>query len=638
MSNSVSRTFSLVVAIVLLISYGHAQIRLPRLISSNAVFQRDKDLRLFGYASPGENVKVTLDQAEYSTVTGNDGVWQIVLPPQPARGPHKLKFSGTNELLLTDILFGDVWICSGQSNMELTMERVADRYEKEIASSADPMIRYFDVQDSYNFKGPAKDVSGGEWLQANPETVKRFSAVAYFFSREIRMRHRVPIGLINASLGGSPAEAWLSETALREFPVHHEEALRFRDDNLINEIENADRLRINDWYRTVASREKIKISNINDEEILWQKINIPGLLKTANTPPNGTFWFKRSFNVTHEQAGTNSILYMGRIIDQDSVFINGKFAGTTSYQYPPRRYPLGEGMLHEGENTIVVKLISQSGSGGFVEDKPYMIKAGADTISLAGEWNVVRDVITSPLGSQTFIRWKPLGLYNGMISPLQNFSVTGVIWYQGEANTSRASEYSKLFPALINDWKAGWRQEFPFLFVQLPNFMKAHPVPTESQWAELRESQRLSTSVPQTGMAVAIDVGEWNDIHPFTKDIVGRRLALHARKMVYEEDTLTASSPSPSKWKFEKKRVVIDFKDAGKRLVCESGTVRELAISADGRHFEWASSQIDGNRLIVWSDKIDKPVAVRYAWADNPSGANLYGSQGLPATPFQLKK
>jgi sialate O-acetylesterase len=619
----------------------HGQIVLPRLISDNAVFQRDRPLKLFGSASAKESIKVILDSSTYTTVANDKGEWSITVPPHTAGGPHRITFSGKNVVTVKNILFGDVWICSGQSNMELTMDRVADKYEREIATSKNNSIRYFEVPDRYNFKNPDADLSGGAWLETDPETVRRFSAVAYFFARDIQEKHNIPVGLINAALGGSPAEAWMSEHALTQFPHYLAEAKKFRDDALISKIEYDDRNRISAWYDSLARKERIEVNSLTSDfnESEWRIMNIPAYIQTSGEEnANGAFWFLKKFNVDRKHLNKRSILYMGRIVDQDSVFINGKFAGTTSYQYPPRRYPIPAGLLKEGENTIVVRLINQSGRGGFVEDKPYLIKSGNDTINLAGEWRYKRGAEMPPLAAQTFIRWKPLGLYNAMIAPLQKFPVTGVIWYQGEANTSRALEYERLFQALINDWRKGWNYQLPFLFVQLPNFMKPREEPGESDWAQLRESQRLTTSLPKTAMAVAIDVGEWKDIHPFTKDVIGKRLALLARKIVYGETSLVASGPEPTSWRFDKSKVEIRFKHAAGGLVSGNGKIFEVTLSADGKKFVRANAIVKGEQMTVWHEQIENPVAVRYAWADNPVKANLYNSEGLPATPFQLVK
>jgi sialate O-acetylesterase len=282
-------------------------------------------------------------------------------------------------------------------------------------------------------------------------------------------------------------------------------------------------------------------------------------------------------------------------------------------------------------------VISNIGKGGFVPDKPYELIAGGKTIDLKGEWQYKLGAQMEPLAGQTFIRWKPLGLYNAMINPLLNFQIKGVIWYQGESNASRAVEYKALFPALIEDWRIHWKSgDLPFLFVQLPNFMEPKNQPGESDWALLREAQFKALSLPNTAMAVAIDIGEWNDIHPLNKKDVGKRLALAAQKVAYGNDKVVYSGPIYQSMKIDGSKVILTFKNMGSSLIAKGGgELKYFAISGADKHFVWAQAKIINDEVIVWSDQVVNPVAVRYAWADNPEGANLYNKEGLPASPFR---
>jgi sialate O-acetylesterase len=351
---------------------------------------------------------------------------------------------------------------------------------------------------------------------------------------------------------------------------------------------------------------------------------------------NGVVWFRKEISVPASFVGKDVRLNLGRIIDADSVFINGNFVGTTSYQYPPRRYDLPPDVIKEGKNIIVVRVINSMGEGGFVEDKPYEIVAGDESIDLRGDWKYRPGASMEPLASQTFIRWKPMGLYNAMIAPLLNYCIKGVIWYQGESNAGRPIEYRTLFPALIHDWRNTWKiGDFPFLFVQLPNFMESKNHPSESNWALLREAQLKTLSVPNTAMAVAIDIGEWNDVHPLNKKDVGKRLALAALKVAYNENVVY-SGPIYKSVKIDGKKIEFTFTNVGSGLIAKgSGELKGFAIAGADRQFVWAQAKIDGDIILVWSDQIKHPVAVRYAWADNPEGANLYNMEGLPASPFR---
>ncbi|MCF8391765.1 MAG: sialate O-acetylesterase, partial [Bacteroidales bacterium] len=331
-------------------------------------------------------------------------------------------------------------------------------------------------------------------------------------------------------------------------------------------------------------------------------------------------------------------LWLGRIVDQDHVYVNGKFVGTTGYQYPPRKYKINDKILKTGENTITVRVINENGQGGFIKDKPYFLAAGKDTIDLKGIWRYKPGTGMEPLGGPTFVRWKPGGLYNRMISPAVNYKIKGIVWYQGESNTNDADLYSKTFPALIKNWREKWGSvDLPFIYMQLPNFMAPTDEPTESNWAALRQAQLNTLTVSNTAMVVAIDLGEWNDVHPLNKQEPGKRLAQQAFKLAYGEKEIPVS-PIPVNQNFGKKKVEIWFENAEEGLTSKNGEpLKYFELSADGKIFYKASASIKKNRVIVWNKQINHPVAVRYAWADNPESANLCSRDGLPASPFELR-
>ena len=338
--------------------------------------------------------------------------------------------------------------------------------------------------------------------------------------------------------------------------------------------------------------------------------------------------------------GKPARVFLGRIVDADVLYINGKQVGNTTYMYPQRRYNVPADLLKAGENIFVVRVTNTSGKGGFVPDKPYCIFADKDTVDLKGEWQYKVGEVYQPRssggGGGINAGSQPTSLYNAMIAPLINYSVKGFLWYQGEANTNRAEEYAKLQPAQINDWRNKWKQpNAPFFYVQLPGFMDYNYLPSESQWAALRESQLKSLSVPNTAMVVAIDLGEWNDIHPDNKKTVGERLALAALKIVYGEDIIH-SGPTYQLSTIEGNKVVITFSNVGSGLITNDGEeLSEFAIAGADKKFVWAKAKIEGDKIIVWNDNVSSPMYVRYAWADNPVNPNLYNKEGLPASPFR---
>jgi len=334
-------------------------------------------------------------------------------------------------------------------------------------------------------------------------------------------------------------------------------------------------------------------------------------------------------------------IFMGRIVDADQFYVNGVRVGNTTYQYPQRRYQVPEGLLKAGKNIFVIRVTNNSGKGGFVPDKPYYLIAGKEKIELSGNWQYkVGDVFVPQriLGPGTIApEYQPSALYNAMIAPLINYTIKGFLWYQGEGNIGRPAEYEKLLPALITDWRQKWQQgELPFLFVQLPNFGEAQYLPSESSWAVLREGQMKTLSVPNTGMAVTIDLGEWNDIHPMNKKDVGLRLAQAALNLVYEEKSVVPSGPIYQSSNKDGNRIILSFTNIGSGLItCDGEPLNRFAIAGTDKNFVWASAKIEGEKVIVWNDQIANPMYVRYAWADNPDGANLYNKEGLPASPFR---
>jgi len=528
--------------------------------------------------------------------------------------------------------------------MDLPMSRVGERYKDVIANSKNPAIRRFFVSKRYNFNKSEEDLQSGHWESANPKSILGFTATGYFFAKALYEKYKVPIGLIHASVGGSPAEAWLSEDALKEFPTHFEIAEKFKDTNYLNQIANKDKAISDAWYSLQQKKDKGLADGQKPwfdptyDASNWVTMNVPGYWADEELGyVNGVVWFRKEFNVPVSMVGKSARLLLGRVVDSDRTYVNGKFVGSVSYQYPPRKYDVPGNLLKKGKNIIVVRVINNIGRGGFILDKPYQLLVAGQTIDLKGKWQYKLGAVMDPLPSKTFIEWQPLGLYNGMIAPLLNYTIKGVIWYQGESNTARPLEYQRLFPAVIADWREKWNQgDFPFLYVQLANFMKVKDQPSESNWAELREAQLKTLDVPNTGMAVAIDLGEWNDIHPLNKAGVGKRLALAARKVAYGDKKVVYSGPIYKSMRIDGNKIILTFTHIGSGLVIQNGNeLKHFAIASANKKFVWAKAKIKGNKVVVWNDKVTSPIAVRYAWADNPDSANLYNKQGLPASPFR---
>jgi sialate O-acetylesterase len=351
---------------------------------------------------------------------------------------------------------------------------------------------------------------------------------------------------------------------------------------------------------------------------------------------NGVVWFRKDVDVPAALVGPPARLELGTLVDADSTYINGQLVGSTGYQYPPRKYDVKPGVLKAGKNVVVVRLVSNGGRGGFTMDKKYELTAAGQTIDLRGPWQYKLGATMPPTPGTTTFQYTPGGLFNGMIAPVLPYAIKGVLWYQGESNAGRTGDYQPLFNGMIADWRQQFKQpNLPFLYVQLPNFQAAKKEPSESGWAQVRDVQRRGLALPHTGMAVILDAGEWNDIHPLDKQTPGHRLALAAQKVAYGDSKLVSSGPLYQSMQTNGNKVTLSFSSAGSGLVAKGGgELKGFAIAGPDKKFVWAQAKIEGNKVVVWSDQVPNPTAVRYAWADNPEGVNLYNKEGLPASTF----
>ncbi|MBU2883963.1 acetyl esterase [Psychrosphaera sp. B3R10] len=652
MFNLISRALGCCAFLLFFSASAIANISLPRLIGDGVVLQRDSNNLLWGWADNHEQVSVSLDGKLIGTVTALNQKWSINLPPQIAGSDHKIVISGHNTLTIRDVSFGDVWLASGQSNMELTMARVKVKYPEEFTLSQYPNIRLFKVPRKYDFEQAQDDVTSGSWQRVDSSNLGQFPAVSYFFGTRLAENHQIPIGIINSSYGGSPAEAWLSESALEQFPHYLDIINKYRQENYLANLIASDHKRNDDWYNQLNAQDlglkpndkNLTWSDRDYDASMWQTTVLPSFWQDKGIDTkNGVVWFRKEFELSKAETNLPAKLILGRIVDADTAFINGRKVGNTTYQYPPRRYSVDKNILKAGKNVVVVRVISSAGKGGFVSDKPYQLNVGSRTIDLNGPWRYRVGAESLPLAGPSFQEYKqPLGFFNAMLSPILKTKIKGAIWYQGESNTDRPTEYTTLFPAMIRDWRKQFQQgNFPFIFVQLANFMAENNKPVESQWAETREAQRLALAEPNTAMAVTIDIGEWNDIHPLNKKDVGERLFLAAQKLAYGNNEVVYSGPEISKGKVVDNHVWLSFKLFGSKLAIrnkanENAPLLGFSLAGNDGKFVWANATIVGDKIKVWSNQISNPVTVRYGWADNPVKANLINVHGLPASPFQL--
>lgn len=620
-----------------------AKVKLPAVLSDGMVLQRERPVKIWGTADAGEAVTVTFKKKKYTASADPKGNWQVMLPSMKAGGPYEMT---VNDLLLKDILIGDVWLCSGQSNMELTVERVTDKFRKEIESYENPMIRYVKTPYGNDLHGPKEDIPVMDWTALTLQSALKFSALPYFFAREMYEETKVPVGIINSSWGGSSIEAWMSEEALQAFPRNLRERDVFNSDEYKELINKSNGMMSRFWDTSLYKGDEGLHAptpwykpELDDSD--WPAVDMfsPRWGTKNGYLVNGSHWFRQHLRLSAEQAGKDAVLRMGCIVDADSVFVNGTFVGTVAYQYPPRIYKVPASVLKVGDNVVTVRLISYGGRPGFVKDKLYCLAMDGDTVNLSSEWKYRLGCgMPAKKGGVSFQNI-PTGMYNSMISPLRNLSFKGALWYQGETNAGRPNEYQALLMAMVNDWRQKLDDEhLPFFIMQLPNFMQSHTRPVESSWAQMREAQRQAVlNLPDAALTVNIDLGEWNDIHPLDKKEVARRTALLVRQKVYGHKEIVSSGPMISGMAVEGNKVILSF-EAGTDDLMPVDCLKGFALAAADGHFEWADATIEGNRVVVWSNTIAHPVTVRYAWDDNPDYANLKNKSGLPASPFQMTK
>lgn len=632
------KLFLILLLVAFAIQSSSAAVRLPQLISNRMVLQRDTELNIWGWADPGEKVTVRLLGKHYDAVTDVAGRWSVTIPPQAYGGPYVLE---VNEIIIRDILIGDVWLCSGQSNQETPVTRLLDRFP-EINVSNNNMIRHYKVPSRTHIEGEEADIpAGGAWFSANAVDVLNWTALAYFFAQEAYAKYGVPVGMLNSSVGGTAIEGWISQENLKEFPQYTTDLAVLDSMRRAMSANRGGGMRSMPPQPVDQGMGKWMAEKLDDSS--WKTMTMPGLWTDRGLKVSGTVWFRKTFDVPASMDGKHAKLIFGRIVNMDSTYVNGKFVGTVSYQYPPRKYDIPAGILHAGKNTIAVKIIDNSGQGGFVEDKTYKIIGDEAEIDLTGEWKykVGAEIVRPATTGENVNRSAPMpsrgsGYYNAMIAPIVNYKVKGAIWYQGEANTGYANNYAQLLDALITNWRSVWKMpNMPFLLVQLPNYMNVQAQPSESNWAKLREAQlKAALSIPNTALAVTYDVGEWNDIHPLNKKDLAHRVFLGAEKLAYGQKNIVSSGPIFKEMKIDGNKIILSFTDTGSGLASD-GKLKYFAIAGADKKFVWADAEIVGNQVVVTSKSVKKPVAVRYAWADNPEGANLRNKEGLLASPFR---
>lgn len=515
-----------------------AKVRIPSVICDGMVIQRESPITIWGWADSNERISVLWQGTGYTTKAGTDGKWEVVLPATEAGGPYRMEINGK---VIEDILIGDVFLCSGQSNMELPVRRVTDMFAEEVADYENNMIRHFIVPKVFDFNTEQEDMPDAEWKACTKENVMEFSALAYFFAKAVYERTGVPVGLVNASWGGTPIEAWVSEGSLKDYPHHINEKRLYEDDGYRQRIKTLEGEAFHRWNTALYQGdpgykgEKPWFSPDADDSG-WQEVDMfsKDWGNDGLNPTGGSHWLRKDVVLPEDMDGKEGIIRMGCIVDSDSVYVNGVFVGTTGYQYPPRIYRIPAGVLKGGANNVTVRVISNGGQPSFVPEKPYKIISAGKEVSLEGKWKYRKGAPMPPAPSMMFFYYKPVCLYNAMISPLRNMNFSSVLWYQGESNVEKRNEYADLLGVLMNNWRETFDDEdLPFYIIELADFLHKDDIEGRKAWAEMREQQ--AKGVLMNSNAVLIrnsDLGEWNDIHPLDKKTLGRRVAEEALKHI----------------------------------------------------------------------------------------------------------
>ena len=611
------------------------------LFGNNMVLQRGKPNPVWGWARPGQEIRVELADQKVTCVTGLDGRWQVALQPPATSGPFTLRIIGPETVEFRNILVGDVWLCGGQSNMQLGLQR-ARNGEEEVRQADHPKIRLFTVRQQTAYS-PAALVEGS-WKICSPGAVVQeggFSAVAYFFGRKLQADLDVPIGLIEDCLGGTPAEAWTSPQTLRQFK-DFDAALK-ETDRLQAKGGTVYGNYIMPWYEEFDIGQKGQNWGAPDlEDSDWKTVTIPGGFRELGVPDTPCVcYFRKTVMLPASLPEGAAKIHLGVIEKMDTTQINGHWVGASAWVENPRVYNIGPGILEPGRNVITVRVFKLQTDGGFRSppDQLRLVLGDNTVIPLAGGWKGKVSVDARPPHPLPFgfENWPvmPGVLYNGMLAPVAPLALSGVIWYQGEANAPHAFQYRKLLPAMIGDWRKLFGQgDFPFYIVSLPAFGQHRESPGDDAWAELREAQALTAlSVPNSGLAVTIDTGDANDIHPKDKKEVGERLALCALAGHYGR-RLSARGPTFAGLEPLSGALRLNFTNTEGRLVVKGDKPGEFAVAGEDHHWFWAEARIEGDAVIVASPHVPKPVAARYAWQSNPK-ATLFNGAGLPATPFR---
>jgi len=615
-----------------------ANVRLPKLFADDMVLQRDHLIPIWGWADANEKIEIRFNKQLKSTKADKNGKWIIRLNAENAGGPYELSVKGKNHLVLKNVLVGEVWICSGQSNMAFTVNEAINA-EKEINDAEYPFIRHFNVDRGVSSL-PKDDVKSGKWEVSTKKTVGNFTAVGYFFAKKLYEELKIPIGLINTSWGGTGSETWTSREA---FESSEEFASMIAEMPKVN-LDSISQIFIKSITKRIEILQGSKINLDNPaqfkglefDNVSWPEINQPELWETQELGEfDGVVWLRKTITLSTEDVGKAGMLELSKIDDEDITYVNGIEVGRNNIWDAKRKYPIPAGLLKEGENTIAIRVVDGGGGGGIYGDpSDFKLTVGNNAIPLSGKWKYQVESVKSDISPNSY----PSLLYNAMVNPLIPFAIQGVLWYQGETNAWRAQQYKKAFPLMISDWRNKWHQgNFPFYFVQLSSFNETNGNSNNgSMWAELREAQTQTLQLPNTGMCVTTDIGDPLDVHPKNKQDVGKRLAAIALNKTYKKN-IVYSGPTFKSMEIDGNKIIASFENLGSGLSTPDkyGYVKGFEIAGDDQIFYYAKAKIVDDKVVIYNENVKNPVAIHFGWADDASDNNLYNKEGFPAVPFR---
>lgn len=638
-------------------------VRLPQLFQSGMVLQRHQAVPVWGWADAGESVSVTFQKKVYTATADSAGRWRVYLPAMKAGGPHTLEVAGghatSEKLVLTDVLVGDVWLLSGQSNIDVTIERVYPNYTDEIDNFSFNEVRLFRVQNNTSTRGPEADISPTSinWKPLTKQNAWLFSAAGSFFGKRMWEKYKVPQGIIVNSWGGTPIEAWLSADALRrDYPLLVDKARLYDNTDFVKAQRQANSQADRQWNALLEEKDqgvRNHFESLDYNDSGWQTINQDNWQWRGI----GTTWLRQHIHIDKEHAGKPARLLLGTLYDADITYVNGRQVGRTYYQYPPRRYDLPEGLLREGDNVIAIRFINKNGAAHFIPQKPYLLAFGDDRLSqnplptdiipLGKEWkqHAGADMPACP-GGDVSLQNLPTTLYNAVVHPLAPFALSGVVWYQGESNTGNPAPYADYLAKLLRCWRNTFRNhELPFCIVQLANYdgrqQTGNPSPivpqyspVNSNWAQLREAQRtVAANDDYAELACIIDLGETVDIHPLRKKEVAERIGLCFDRLIFK-DKKAVLPPKLLSTQIHSDMKTITLKYDQPLRPC--GDLFEYEVAGKDGRFVNAKARSEGNTVIITSPVEGYPCRLRHAWKDDPVRLNTYGVSGLPVGPFEM--